>query len=183
MPNTSATGGYIQPASVAAPNEDAELDAILQQMVAGVTGLAGSLVRPRWQPIAPRIPEAGVDWCAFGVTRITSDDNAAVLHDGAQDGSDGLVRHEDLELLATFYGPQAGRFAAMLRDGLHIAQNREGLWAKGVGFVKADEMRTVPELINQQWVRRVDLPVYLRRIVRRTYPVLNILSAPISITP
>ena len=34
-----------------------------------------------------------------------------------------------------------------------------------------------PELINQQWVRRYDLRLRLRRKIERTYPVLNILSA------
>ena len=48
--------------------------------------------------------------------------------------------------------------------------------------VAAHRVRAVPELVNQQWVRRQDLPITLRRIVRRTYPVLNILSAPVSIT-
>jgi hypothetical protein len=183
MANTSATGGYLQPASTATPDEDIDLDLVLQPMVAGITGLDGSMVRPRWQPTLPRTPEASVNWCAIGVTLITPDDNAVVTHNGAGDGLDNLVRHEDIEALATFYGPQAGLHAAMLRDGLQIPQNWEGLTPLGLAFVKAGDMRTVPELVNQQWVRRVDLPIYLRRIVRRTYPVLNILSAPVSLIP
>lgn len=183
MANTSATGGYVQPASTATPEEDLALDLIVQAMVAGITGLDGSLVRPRWQPTQPRMPEITVTWCAIGVTLIRPDDNAAIEHDPTGQGADNLVRHEDLEVLATFYGPEAALRAAMLRDGLQIAQNREAINASGIGFVKAGEIRPVPELVNQQWVRRQDLPISLRRIVRRTYPVLNILSAPVSITP
>lgn len=182
MANTSATGGYVQPVSNAVPEGDLALDVILQAMVAGITGLAGEMVRPRWQPVQPRVPEADVTWCAVGVTLIRPDDNAAISHDRTGDGADNLVRHEDIELLSTFYGPDAAMRAAMLRDGLQIAQNREALTANGIGFVTAGEVRPVPELVNQQWVRRQDLPITLRRIVRRTYPVLNILSAPVSIT-
>lgn len=182
MANTSATGGYVQPVSTDTPEEDLALDVILQGMVAGITGLDGAMVRPRWQPVQPRVPEADVTWCAVGVTLIRPDDNAAITHDPTGDGADNLVRHEDIELLATFYGPQAAMRAAMLRDGLQIAQNREALTASGIGFVTAGDVRAVPELVNQQWIRRQDLPITLRRIVRRTYPVLNILSAPVSIT-
>lgn len=182
MANTSATGGYVQPVSTVTPEEDLPLDVILQGMVAGITGLDGAMVRPRWQPVQPRVPEADVTWCALGVTLIRPDDNAAITHDPTGDGADNLVRHEDIELLATFYGPQAAMRAAMLRDGLQIAQNREALTASGIGFVTAGDLRAVPELVNQQWIRRQDLPITLRRIVRRTYPVLNILSAPVSIT-
>lgn len=182
MANTSATGGYIQPASTAVPEEDLALDVILQDMVAGITGLAGEMVRPRWQPTQARMPEVTANWCAIGVNMIRPDDNAAISHDPTGDGADSLVRHEDIELLSTFYGPEAAMRAAMLRDGLQIAQNREALTANGIGFVTAGEVRAVPELVNQQWVRRQDLPITLRRIVRRAYPVLNILSAPVSIT-
>lgn len=183
MANTSATGGYLQPASTATPQEDLALDLILQAMVAGITGLDGALVRPRWQATQPRVPEITVTWCAIGVMRHDPDDNAAIEHDPTGNGADNLVRHEDLELLASFYGPEAVMRATMLRDGLQIAQNREAINANGIGFVKAGAVLPVPELVNQQWVRRQDLPITLRRIVRRTYPVLNILSAPVSITP
>ncbi|MDE2403051.1 MAG: hypothetical protein KGL90_15450 [Burkholderiales bacterium] len=182
MPNTSATGGYLQPASTATPAEDVDLDAILQGMVAGITGLDGSLVRPRWQPTIPRTPEIDVNWCAIGVTRIIPDDNAAVLHSGSADGSDTLIRHEDIELLASFYGPMDGRYAAMLRDGIQIPQNLEAIRPYGLAFVKAGDMVAMPELFNQQWVQRTDLTLVLRRIVSRTYPVLNILSAPVTLT-
>lgn len=184
MANTSATGGYIQPASAATPVGDLELDLVVQALVAGVTGLPGDLVRTRWQPTQPRVPEASMDWCAVGVVLTDTERGTAyVAHDGTGQGHDDLVRHEQLDVLASFYGPNAARNAAMLRDGLQIPQNREALGADGLAFVDAGPLRTVPELVNQQWIRRVDLPITLRRAVRREYPVLNILSAPVSITP
>ncbi len=184
MPNTSATGGYIQPASTATPVADLDLDLVVQALVVGVTGLPGERVRPRWQPTQPRVPEITVDWCAVGVTVTDTERGTAyVSHDGAGDGHDDMVRHEQIEVLATFYGPGAARNAAQLRDGLQIAQNREALNAQGMGFVEAGPVRTVPELVNEQWLRRCDITFTLRRAVRRQYPVLNILSAPVSITP
>ena len=184
MPNTSATGGYIQPASTAAPVADLDLDLVVQALVVGVTGLPGDRVRPRWQPTQPRMPDITVDWCAVGVTVTDTERGAAyVTHDGSGDGHDDLVRHEQLEVLASLYGPSAARNAALLRDGLQIAQNRAALDAQGMAFVEAGPVRTVPELVNEQWLRRCDVSLTLRRVVRREYPVLNILSAPVSITP
>lgn len=183
MANTSATGGSLLPASVDTPAFDLDLDKTFQQIVSGVTGLSGDMVRPRWQPTQPRMPEIGEDWCAIGVIEILPDNNPAVMHDGAGDGHDDLIRHEDVIVLASFYGPHAARQAAILRDGLYISQNREPLDAVGIGLVTTDSVRMVPALVNEQWQRRADLLITLRRIVRRSYPVLNILSAPVQITP
>lgn len=177
MANTSATGGPLLPASIDTPVFDLDLDKVLQAVVVGVAGLAGDKVRPRWQPTQPRMPEIGEDWCAIGVTEILPDNNPAVMHDPAGDGHDDLIRHEDLAVLASFYGPHAARNAGLLRDGLYISQNREPLDAQGVGLVTTDAVRMVPTLVNEQWQRRADLLITLRRIVRRAYPVLNILSA------
>jgi len=53
----------------------------------------------------------------------------------------------------------------------------EGLKASGIGFIDSGPIRTVPELYNQQWIRRFDLALTFRRKVSRTYPILNIISA------
>ncbi|WP_458259525.1 phage neck terminator protein, partial [Burkholderia cenocepacia] len=39
-----------------------------------------------------------------------------------------------------------------------------------------------PDLVNQQWVRRYDMTVKLRRKVTRTYAVLNLKSVKASTT-
>ncbi|MNJ82492.1 hypothetical protein D3C77_819390 [compost metagenome] len=46
-----------------------------------------------------------------------------------------------------------------------------------MAFVGASDILPVPELVNQQWVRRYDISIQMRRQVVRVYPVLNILSA------
>src|SRR4051812_9766277 len=55
--NDSSTGGYLSPVVASSALQDAALDALLQQMVAGITGLPGNMVRPRWQPVTPKQPE------------------------------------------------------------------------------------------------------------------------------
>jgi len=177
MANDSSTGGYLSPAVGSPPLEDDALDDLLHDLVAGVTGLPGSMVRPRWQPTVPKQPEPSVNWCAIGVTVQTNDASPAIQHDPAGDGSDVYQRHQDIELLCTFYGPAAKGYAQMLVDGLAIPQNNEQLGLNDMKFVSAGTIRAAPDLVNQQWVRRYDVTVALRRKITRTYPVLNLLSA------
>jgi hypothetical protein len=179
MPNTSATGGYLLPDGVlSTPDEDDVLDAAFQKAIAGITGLAGPMVRPRWQTVVPTQPEPTVNWCAFGVMSQAVQDGPYIQHNSS--GSDTLSRHEDISILCTFYGPSCHRFAMVLRDGLHIPQNVYALRAGGVSFIDAGLIRTLPEFVNQQWIRRADIPVRFRRQVSRTYSVLNILAADIT---
>ncbi len=175
--NDSSTGGYLAPAVTAPPAEDDALDNLLQELVAGVTGLSGDLVRPRWQPTVPKQPEPSVNWCAFGIPEQENDAGPAIQHDPAGDGHDEYQRHQDIRLLCTFYGPAAKGYAQRLADGLTIPQNREQLGLNDMAFVSAGEIRAAPDYVNQQWVRRYDLAVTLRRKITRTYPVLNLLSA------
>ncbi|MGI4851699.1 MAG: phage neck terminator protein [Janthinobacterium lividum] len=180
MPNTSATGGALLPVGTQQP-ADLNLDLILQAVVAGALGLPGEMVRPRWQPLPPAQPPRGSDWCAIGIVSIDADTNAAMPHDGqtATEGSgqDGLIRHEQFDLLCSLYGPNGGSNAAMLRDGLAVPQNREALMAVGMAYVGADTIRRVPDLIGQGWINRADIRLTFRRKIARTYPVLNLLSA------
>ncbi|QKS60893.1 hypothetical protein [Cupriavidus gilardii] len=177
MANDSSTGGYLSPAVASPPLEDDALDDLLHDLVAGVTGLPGNMVRPRWQPTVPKQPEPSVNWCAIGVTVQTNDAGPAIQHDPTGDGSDVYQRHQDIELLCTFYGPAAKGYAQMLVDGLAIPQNSEQLGLNDMKFVSAGTIRAAPDLVNQQWVRRYDVTVALRRKITRTYPVLNLLSA------
>ncbi|MCY1284136.1 hypothetical protein D9M70_330300 [compost metagenome] len=176
MANTSGTGGYLSPEGTPTP-ADETLEDILQSMVAGITGLPGKYVRPRWQPGNPKQPEPTVNWCAIGVMHTRSDANPAIEHDGTGDGEDQYQRHQEVILLTTFYGPNAQGYAQILADGIYVPQNSEAMRAKNMAFVEVGEIIAAPELINQQWVRRYDLRIRLRRKIERTYPVLNILSA------
>jgi hypothetical protein len=177
MSNTSASGGYLSPTVASPPLEDADLDAVFQRAIVGVTSLDGTLVRPRWQVTPPKQPDPTVNWCAFGVIDFDVDDGPAITHVSTGDGSDHYVRHEDITLACTFYGPLSQRFAALTRDGLTIPQNLEALKNDGLAFIECMDIRSVPELVNQQWIKRYDLFVRFRRQIQRTYQVLNIISA------
>jgi hypothetical protein len=202
MANDSSTGGYLAPVDAQPPPEDAALDAIFQTMVAGITGIPGSLVRPRWQPVVPKQPEANVNWCALSVSSQTMDAGPAIMHQSsyfqdvvASDGSpvttadgsaadavnlngrDVMLRHEDIEVLCSFYGPNAKGFAHQLVDGLYVAQNNEQIKALDMAFTGTSDVRAAPDMVNEQWIRRYDLTLHFRRKVTRTYAVLNLLSA------
>lgn len=176
MTNTSATGGFLAPTS-AAPAEDDALDDLFAELVVGVTGLDRNLVRPRWETEPSAQPAIGIDWCVINVTQSDPDANAWIGHDPAGEGTDRMQRHETLSVLASFVGPNASSLVALFRDGMAVAQNREALRARGIAFVSVGRSVLVPDFFNQQWRRRVDLPLTFRRQVNRTYPVLNLLSA------
>lgn len=173
----SSTGGYLSPAVASLPLEDDALTAIFQQMIVGITGLPGNMVRPRWQPNPPKQPEPTVNWCALGIAVQTLDDGPAIVHNGAGNGSDTYIRHEQIDVLASFYGPNGMQNAQLLSDGLAIPQNLEQLKAQDMSSVDTGQIRAVPDLINEQWVRRYDIELTFRRKITRSYNVLNILTA------
>jgi hypothetical protein len=174
MANTSSTGGVLLPADAPAPAEDAELDAIVQRLVSSITGLPSALVRPRWQPVVPQQPEPSVNWCAVGVMDQASDGAPSITHNSAGNGSDTLITHEEINVLASFYGPRAQFYAEMLRDGLGMPQNLEQLAEQDMAFVEAGRVVSMPALVNQQWIKRRDMPVRLRRKITRVYAIQNI---------
>ena len=190
MSNDSSTGGYLVPSS-APPIEDIALDAFLQGAVVGMTGLPGPMVRPRWQTPSPKQPEATVDWCGVGIISETPEYSAYTRHwrgepsnpnDPAGQGYDEQRRHEVLEVMASFYGPNSRGNANMFRAGLAVDQNRESFFLQNMNIVASDcKIINTSELINEVWFRRVDLTFCVGREIDRTYPVLNILSAPITI--
>lgn len=179
--NSSATGGYLTPSTtLAAPPEDDALLDVFQAVIVGASGIPAPLVRPRWQPLPPTQPAFTVDWCAFGITRRAADATAYIAHDPVGptgQGQDLLQRHESIDVLCTFYGPDSAGNAAALRDDLQVGQNREGLWAVNAGLIDVGEIIAAPELTNEQWVSRSDMTVRIRRQVQRAYPILNILSS------
>lgn len=194
--NTSATGGYLAPGPAPVPQDDPELTRVFQQMVVGITALPGKLVRPRWQAVPPAQPEASVDWCAVGVSHISGDFDAVITHKPhghavptEQDGHDGqralgslgeslLTRNEELEVLCSFYGPHRIGYATLLRDGLALSQNRAVLRRAGIVLGFVGTIRPAPAFIHQQWVQKADVPLTLRREVRRVYPVLTFTRLP-----
>jgi hypothetical protein len=109
------------------------------------------------------------------------DDYPVEIHDGTDDGHDNYAVHETLIVLASFYGPNSMSFAKLMRDGLYIAQNREQLTTQGMTVTDVGKPVAAAEIVNQQWIRRYDVAVRFRRKVERSYPILNILSAPFEI--
>ena len=177
MNNTSASGGYLLPAPSPAPLEDAALDAFLQQIVAGVTGMPGAMVRPRWQPESPNLPDFGTDWAAVGVTDQDPDTYAYIQHEPTGDGSDTLERQETITMLTSFYGPHAGGNVSLLQDGLQMGQNREVLFLNGFVLQETGRATKAPVMIKDKWTHRVDVQIIFRRQINRVYQVFNILSA------
>jgi hypothetical protein len=177
MVNTSATGGYLAPGGPSPPEDDSELDGILQAMLAGIAGLPAESVRLLWLSSSSEAPDPNADTCAFGVLSLTPDANPAIAHDGASDGVDVYQRHMDVDVQVSFYGPNARRYGQILGHGVYVSQNAEAMRAVNMAFVRASALKALPELVNQQWIRRYDLTLTLRRQVVCTYQVLNILSA------
>jgi hypothetical protein len=177
----SSTGGFLTPASSPAPLEGDGLNTFVQPIIVGLTGLPGPMVRPAFQSEPPDAPDGGQAWAAFRYTSRRADTFPYVQHNAAGNGSDTLRRHEEIDILVSFYdlgtSGLADYYAALLRDGFAISQNLEVLRAAGMGFISCGDMTTVPMIVKQRWLYRVDLPFSIRREIVRTYSVLNILSA------
>ena len=69
------------PLQASPPLEDAELEAVFQGYIAGVSGLPSNLVRTRW-PAAGAEPRADQTWCLMDI-RSQAADAAPVTHDPA----------------------------------------------------------------------------------------------------
>jgi hypothetical protein len=175
MSNTSATGGYLQPAPQGTYPGGLSFRDFLQTVFVGISGLPGPLVRPEWQLNPPKQPDVTVDWLAIAVVDDTADANAFVGSDSA--GNNTTQRHEDLEVRCQFYGPNSFDIGTALRDGFQVPQNLEALRAAVMGFVSATRLTHVPDLVNERWVDRYIMSVFLRREILRVYPILNFASA------
>ena len=166
----STTGGGLQ----SSPLEGLDLNRFFQQWFVSITGLEGQYVRPRWLAEPSNIPAAGVVWCALGITRTIADVYPYI------EGGD-LQRHEDISILSSFYdlgtNGMAQYYAALFRDGTAVPQNLEILQLNGMGLIAVGEMTTVPSLLKERWLYRVDVPVSIRRVVQRNYQVLTVESA------
>jgi hypothetical protein len=158
--------------------EGTSLENYIQQFVAGISGLDGTMVRPRWQPEPPNIPDFGVNWAAVGIMRHRPIGTyPAVIHHPEGDGYDEMQRHEELDILVSFYGASANEYANNLHNGLMIWQNFSVLRLVSMALVEVSEGTHNPELIRERWWDRVDKPMILRRLIRRTYPVLNLVES------
>jgi hypothetical protein len=179
-PNTSASGGPLQPAPVPAPLEGEALQIFLQNWLAPLCNLPGNMVRPRWQPEPDNVPTSGTAWMAMGLVPERHTDTFPALLQSSDGSSIGLQRQEEIHLLCSFYDlgstGQADANASLLRDNLAVPQNWEPLIDAGFMFAYVGDMTTAPVLLATRWLYRMDLPVVIRRQINRTYPVLDVLS-------
>lgn len=172
---TSATGGYLQPSSTQGAH-GVTFEDFMQAYFVGLSGLPGALVRPRFQPKPPQVPLATVDWLACGITRVVKDHSGYAEHDPTGEGSHALERHEQVDFLLTFYGPNRHTIASLVEDNIQIRQNREPLQLNGIAFLECGGQTEAADLVNEEYRLRADIPISFRRLVKRVYPILNLLS-------
>lgn len=189
MANTSETAGYLTPTNATPPVADNALEDALNHIVRGLTGLPGQMVRPRWLPEPLAIPPASTDWAAIGVLTIAPMGGEGALpyiehvpvdpdeDEVDDDHQDVMETHDDVAIIATFYGPNCGRLSRRFRAGLFAPQAFEEYEGIGIGLVDAGPIRFLPELVNDTWYKRVDVEFTLRMRADYAYAVQNIREA------
>ncbi|MEB5973492.1 hypothetical protein MXF20_15540 [Pantoea dispersa] len=180
MSNDSTTPGYLTAVSDS-PDYDEELERKISRWIRGVTGLDAKLVFPRWTDPQPQIPQNGTTWCAFGVTTLPRGGTPANVQ--VDDDQSEQWTWEQVTVICCFYGPQGAKTATNFRDGISVDQNADALKREaGLSLIEFGTIWNLPELINNQWVRRYDLTVTLSRKNTRTYNVKSILDGNVSIS-
>lgn len=174
MPNTSATGGYLQ--QVAGPLEGLDLRRFIGTVLVGVSGFEPEMVRPAWQQNPPPVPSIDTNWMAFGITARRADNDPYQVE--KDDGQRTLMlRHEELDIMLAFYGPDCLQKAAEVREGFELTQNTESLLLAGMAYIDLSDIIHAPELVNDRYFDRADTTLTIRREVRREYRILNFVSA------
>lgn len=163
---------FVLPNPLPAPLEDNALVDALQATVVGITGLSAKLVRPRWQPEPPNMPDYSIDWCAIGPTEYN--DELYVFEEQVNANTRAIERSQEFTVLASFYGPHAQSYMGRFKDGVMLEYNRLDLGALGVKLKEVQRSRNVPALFKEKWVPRIDLPTVWTRRIRREYTLNNI---------
>lgn len=166
---------YILPAQPLPFPGGLNLTQFIQAVLVGISGIDGTLVRPQWQVEPPKSPDILVNWMAFGISVASPNANLYIETDNA--GVTRTQRMETLEIASSIYGPDALEIAALITDGFQIPNNLEGLRSAKMGFIEVSPTRRVPDLVNERFVDRIQMSIFLTREIQRVYPILSILSA------
>lgn len=175
MSNTSASGGYLTPVTPSPFPSSLTMVQFLQTVLVGISGLDGTLVRPKWQANPPKQPDIGVNWMAFNIIATKPDTYGYNYLDA--NNINQSKRHEGLELQCSFYGPDCNSLAGIVADGFQITQNLEALQIAKMGFTNTGDILHVPDFVNERWIDRVEMTLFLRREIQRSYPILSVVSA------
>lgn len=183
-PNPLPGFGYVAPSGITGELNDLFLKRFLQTMVVGITGMNPAMVRPRWQPNPPNQPSFDTDWAAIGEVNTVPDAYASVAHSTDMDGNgiDTAARNEVMDILCSFYGPDAQANSKLLVNGLSVEQNRIAMTLNGFGLLSVGQEVQVPALIKERWVPGWDVPFRIRHLQIYTYPSPNLVSAEVGIS-
>lgn len=175
MSNDSSSGGYLAPTIPPLPG-GLTFQQFMQEIIAGITGISGDLVRPRWQLNPPKQPGPEVNWCAFGIVNQQAD-ASGYIKPLVTATTSILSRHESFDIECSFYGPDAEKNAQVLREGFQISQNREVLFKNNMGFKGDGPIIPAPELVNDRWYQRRDITLSFARQIQSSYQILNFTSS------
>lgn len=180
MSNDSTAPGYLTPVNQL-PQYDKDLEKLVSRWIVGVTGIDVKLVLPRWTDPQPQIPKNGTTWCAFGITTMPRLGTPANVQTGGEQSEQWTW--ELVTVICCFYGPAGAALAATFREGIFLDQNAATLKADaGLSLIEAGNLYNLPELINNQWVRRYDLTVTLSRKNIRTFNVKSLTDGNVTIS-
>lgn len=180
--NTTATGGFLsphpQPPTLDTVPAGLTFVQFIQQLLVGLSGFPGTLVRPEWQQNPPKKPDIDTNWLAFGLGSATPDNNAVVgieVIDNVEVPT--LMRNELIPVIVSVYGPDSYDNIGMIRDAFQLTQNLTTLRKANVGFGYDTPAQHLPDFFNERWYDRWRCEFFVRRQIQRTYPLLTFLSA------
>lgn len=183
----STTAGYLQPTgstpvSPSIPLMGQSLNRFFQQHIKGITGLPGTHVRVAFQTESPEPPSDGNCWCAFRVLNRKAEPFA---FEGVVNDQYLISRHEEMDILCSFYDKgsngYADYYASVLREGLHLSQNRQPLTLVNMGLIETGDIFPAPVILKQTWLYRMDITFRIRRQLVWTFDVKTITSASIDL--
>lgn len=169
---------YIRPYSSAQLPGDLTVTQFIQSVLVGLSGLPGTMVRPKWQAEPPKNPP-GIDesWISFGINLGIQNNDPYIATSPTDNTAIVSQRQQALDVGISIYGPLALEIFGIIRDGWHIPQNTQALTAANMGFTSMAPARSIPDLQNGRFYNRVETSVVLQQQVNRTYKVPTILSA------